>query len=151
MDELLVYLMRYVCNSINKCGTEVEFIPESYMGCLQILDKGVNKPFKGYLQDDFERWMITNGSRCKPIWAEVAQWIPIAWSKVTRETIVNTWNSVGHKAGNQDNKDSDKSSVVEVTNQPDEDSEDNEPGADFLLEEAEPVFHGSNMNEVDGE
>jgi hypothetical protein len=29
--------------------------------------------------------------------AEVAQWIARAWSKATRETIVNTLNGVGHK------------------------------------------------------
>jgi hypothetical protein len=41
MDELSVHFMHFVCNSINKCGTEVEFIPGGYTGCLQILDKGV--------------------------------------------------------------------------------------------------------------
>jgi hypothetical protein len=39
--------------------------------------------------------------------------------------------------------------MVEVANQPDEGSEDNESGPEFLLEEAEPLFRGSNMNEVD--
>jgi hypothetical protein len=65
MEELLVHFMHYVCNSKNKCGTEVEFIPEGYTGCLQILDKGVNKPFKGYLREEFERWMMSNGSRTR--------------------------------------------------------------------------------------
>jgi hypothetical protein len=53
MDELSVHLMRSVCNSINKCDTEVEFIPGGYTGCLQILDTGVNKSFKRYLREDF--------------------------------------------------------------------------------------------------
>jgi hypothetical protein len=60
-------------------------------------------------------------------------------------------NSVGHKAGDQDNEDSDASSVKGVTNQPDECSEDDDPGGNFLLEEAEPLFCGSNMNEVEDE
>jgi hypothetical protein len=46
MDKLFVHLMKYVCNIINKCGSEVEFIPGVYTGCLQILDKGINNPFK---------------------------------------------------------------------------------------------------------
>jgi hypothetical protein len=70
---------------------------------------------------------------------------------VTRETIINTWNSVGHKTGDQGNEDSVRSSVVEVANQPDEGSEYDEPGADFLLQEADLLFRGSNMNEVDDE
>jgi hypothetical protein len=73
IDEFSVHLMRSVCNSINKCGTEVEFIPGGYTGLLKILDKWINKPFKGYLQDEFERWMMVNRSRRKPIRAEVAQ------------------------------------------------------------------------------
>jgi hypothetical protein len=41
--------------------------------------------------------------------------------------------------------------VVVVDNQPYEGSEDDETGADFLLEEAELLFRGSNMKEVDDE
>jgi hypothetical protein len=63
--------------------------------------------------------------------------------------ITNTWNSVGHKAGDQDSEDSDASSVVGVTNQPDEGSEDDEPGANFLLVEADSLLYGSDMNEVE--
>jgi hypothetical protein len=75
MNEFSVHLVRSVCNSINKCGTEVEFIPGCYMVCLQILDKWVTTPFKGYLRDEFERWMMANGSRRKPMRAEVSRWI----------------------------------------------------------------------------
>jgi hypothetical protein len=151
MDEFSVRLMRSVCNIINKCDTEVEFNTGGYKECLQILDKRVNKPFKGYLQEEFERWMMSNGSHRKPMRAEVAQWIAIAWSKVTRETTSNTWNSAGHKAGNQNNDDSDAIIVLGVTNQSYEGSEDDEPGANVLLEEEEPLFRGSNMNEVDND
>jgi hypothetical protein len=70
---------------------------------------------------------------------------------VTSETIANTWNIVDHEAGDQDNKYSDRISVVEAVNQPDEGSENDEPGGGFLIEEAEPLFRGSNMNEVDNE
>jgi hypothetical protein len=80
----------------------VEFIPGCYTGCLKILDKWVNKPFKQYLREEFERWMMINGSRRRLMRAEVAQWVSVAWSKVIREIIVNTWNSIGHKAGDQE-------------------------------------------------
>jgi hypothetical protein len=53
MDKLSVRLMRSVCNRINKCGSEVEFIPGSYTGWLHILDKGINNPFKQYLREEF--------------------------------------------------------------------------------------------------
>jgi hypothetical protein len=103
-----------VCNIINKCGSEVEFIPGGYTRCLYIMDTRVNKPFKGYLREEFDWWMMKNGSRRQRMRADISQWIDHAWSKVTRETIVNTWNSVVHKAGDLDNKDSDVSSVMGV-------------------------------------
>jgi hypothetical protein len=30
------------------------------------------------------------------------QWIKIAWDKVMTATIVNTWKSIGHKAGDEE-------------------------------------------------
>jgi hypothetical protein len=44
---------------------------------------------------------------------EVAQWIAHAWSKMTRETIMNTWNGAGHNTGDhEDNEDSGSISAV---------------------------------------
>jgi hypothetical protein len=96
MDEFSFHLMRYVCKIMNKCGSEVEFIPRGYKGCLQTLDKWINKPFKQYLRNEFEIWMVMNGSHNRSIRVDIYQWIALAWSKVTRETIVNACNGVGH-------------------------------------------------------
>jgi hypothetical protein len=46
-DEFSVHLMGSVSNQINKLGTEVDIIPGGYTGSVQVLDKGVNKTFKG--------------------------------------------------------------------------------------------------------
>jgi hypothetical protein len=53
-DEFSVKLMGYVKHQINKLGNEVDIIPGGYNGSVQVLDKGVNKPCKGYLRDQFE-------------------------------------------------------------------------------------------------
>jgi hypothetical protein len=60
-----------------------------------VLDKGTNKPFKQYGREEFESWMVSNGSRKNPTRAEVSQWIKLAWNKVMTETIVNTWKIIG--------------------------------------------------------
>jgi hypothetical protein len=39
----------------------------------------------------------------KPTRGEVSQWIKIAWDKVTTATILNTWKSIRHKAGDEEN------------------------------------------------
>jgi hypothetical protein len=46
--------------------------------------------------------MVSNGSRKKPTRGELSQWIKMAWDKVTTATIINTWKSIGHKAGDEE-------------------------------------------------
>jgi hypothetical protein len=96
MDEFKVYLMGIFLNAIQNTGTEVDFVIGGYTGCVQILHKGVNRPFKSYAREEFENWMLTNLSSRHPTQGEVASWVTTAWNKITQETIKNTWESVGH-------------------------------------------------------
>jgi hypothetical protein len=45
--------MGSINNPIDKLGAEVDIIPGGYTGLVQVLGKGVNKPFKGYLREKF--------------------------------------------------------------------------------------------------
>jgi hypothetical protein len=47
-------LMDEINHKINKLGTETEFVPGGYTGYVQVLDKGVIKPFKHYAREEFE-------------------------------------------------------------------------------------------------
>jgi hypothetical protein len=95
--------------------------------------------------------MVANSSRRKPMWAEVAQCISIAWSKVTWETIINTRIVLATRQATKTTK-----IVTEAvwwkssTNQM-KVRKTKSQGGDFLLGEAEPLFCGSNTNEVDDE
>jgi hypothetical protein len=109
--------MGSVNNQINKLGTDSDIIPGGYTGSVQVLDKGVNKPFKGYLRDKFEEWMCTNGSRRRPSNSEVVQWVAKAWEQVTTAAIVNTWKSFGHKVADDDDDDDDDEENI-IANQP---------------------------------
>jgi hypothetical protein len=46
LDQCKVHLMGSVVGALEGCGTEVEFILPGYTGKLQVLDVGINKPFK---------------------------------------------------------------------------------------------------------
>jgi hypothetical protein len=72
MDECKVQLMVTCLNAIQNTGTEVDIVIGGYTGCVQILDKGVNCPFKSYAREEFENWMLTNLSSRHHIRAEVA-------------------------------------------------------------------------------
>jgi hypothetical protein len=97
-DEFSVHFLDSVKNKTKKLGAEVDIIPGGFTGSAQVLDKGVNKPFKGYLRGGFEEWMCMNGLRHRLSRAEVAQWFTRAWSQVVMATIINNLKSIGHKA-----------------------------------------------------
>ena len=50
MDEYRVHLMGSCLNKIQEKGTEIDFIPSGYTSQLQVLDVGINKPFKNYMR-----------------------------------------------------------------------------------------------------
>jgi hypothetical protein len=131
-DEFSMHLMESVNNQINNLGTEVDIIPGEYTGSVQVLDKGVNKPFKGYLRDQFEEWMFTNGSRRWPSRAEVAQWVAKAWERVTTVTIVNTWKSIGHKVADDDDEENIVANQPGAGQESTGDDEDDE-AEDFII------------------
>jgi hypothetical protein len=66
MGEFKVHLMGNFLNAIQSNGTEVEFVSGGYTGCVQILDKAVNRPFKSYAREEFENWILSNLSSHHP-------------------------------------------------------------------------------------
>ena len=63
MDEFSVHR---TSDYVQEFGMEVDFIPGGYTGVLQVLDKGVNKPFKQSVQQEYELWMVANEDGAKP-------------------------------------------------------------------------------------
>jgi hypothetical protein len=74
---------------------------------------------KQYAREEFESWMVSNGSCKKPTRGEVSQWIKIVWEKVTTATIVNTWKSIAYKSGYKE----DGETIIQ-NNQQEEDERD---------------------------
>lgn len=95
MDEFSVHLMTDCVNSIQDCGTEVDFVLGGYTSKLQALDVGINKPFKDYIKQCYEQFMMQNVEEKKVVRLDVAKWIREAWERVSFETIRNTWSSIG--------------------------------------------------------
>ena len=93
LDEFSVHMMSETMRKIQRCGTQVDNIPAGYTGAVQVLDKGVNKPFKDKLCFEYLQWMVANANR-KPKRNDVAKWISRAWGLVTVPSITNTWNSI---------------------------------------------------------
>ena len=97
MDECTVHLMSSCVDALQDCGTEVDFVVGGYTSKLQVLDVGINKPFKDYVRQDYGKFMVSKKGR-KTTRLDVAKWISSAWDKIKTETISRTWESIGIKA-----------------------------------------------------
>ena len=95
MDEISVHLMTTCCNAIKECGSAVDYILGGYTSKLQVMDVGVNKPFKGYVREAYENLMIGNSENRKVRREDIVQWIQTGWEKVKLETITRTRNKIG--------------------------------------------------------
>jgi len=93
MDQFKVHLMGNVIRKIQDCGTEVDFCPAGYTSKTQVMDVSVNKPFKDGMRELYEEWMAQPGDSKKVTRLLVAQWVDIAWSKITEESIRNGWRA----------------------------------------------------------
>jgi DDE superfamily endonuclease len=94
MDECTVHKTASVKTALEDLSTEVDFIVKGYTSKLQVLDVGVNKPFKHYMRESYEHHMVVNNGR-KASRLDVANWVAEAWGKVKVESITNTWRSIG--------------------------------------------------------
>ena len=95
MDDFSVHLVTSCCNAIKECGSEVDYILGGNNSRLQVMDVEVNKPFKGYVREAYENFMIGNPENRKVKREYVVQWIPAGWEEVKVETIKRTWNKIG--------------------------------------------------------
>jgi hypothetical protein len=74
LDECTVHKMEPVKEAFLNCNTHVDLFPGGYTGRLQPMDVGCNKPFKDYLTEEFDDWLIDNMNK-KPKRTDVSGWI----------------------------------------------------------------------------
>lgn len=58
MDNCTVHKDKRCLEKLESIGVIVDFIPPHYTGVLQVLDKGVNKPFKDYIRTEYNKFML---------------------------------------------------------------------------------------------
>jgi len=84
-----------------KLKTHLAVIPGGLASQLQPLDVSVNKPFKGFMHEEWARWTetpthhITPAGRVKrPSISNVSEWVKNSWQQVKIETIVKSLQNV---------------------------------------------------------
>jgi hypothetical protein len=98
LDEAASHMTRNVREAIAQCNTEIDFIPGGYTSKLQVLDVGINKPFKDRVREHYENYMVMTVDG-KPKRQDVAHWIWDSWDDITDTMITNTWRHIGITGG----------------------------------------------------
>ena len=77
--------------AIAKIGCVLIPLPANSTSVVQILDVGVNKPFKQYYERREEQWKLESDVELARVDRKIcAQWLNEAWSIVKSSTIINT-------------------------------------------------------------
>ena len=89
---------------VQDCGSEVDMILNGYTSRLQTMDVGLNKPFKGYLKQNYREFMTLTPDK-KPKRVDVAKWVTSAWDRITAQMIRNTWERIVYRVSYMDQLD----------------------------------------------
>jgi hypothetical protein len=72
------------------------FIPPGTTSRAQVLDVGINRPFKDAFKNAVLSWMVNNRESAKKIGREeISEFIILSWDKITSESIINTFRHIG--------------------------------------------------------
>lgn len=67
-----------------------------YTSKLQVLDVGINKPFKDHFREKNIQFLIDRATLdVKPKRQDIARWAYQAWESISQPAILNTWRHVG--------------------------------------------------------
>ena len=85
-----------------KLKTHLAVIPGGLTSQLQPLDISVNKLFKGFMHEEWAKWIeaapthhVSPAGRMKqPSISNVCEWVKNSWQRVKRETIVKSLKNV---------------------------------------------------------
>lgn len=94
MDECTAHKTKRFRRCLEDNNLDYEYILPGYTPKLQVLDVGVNGPFKHYYKVLLNTFLNNNNYVGKITRERVAEWIVGAWDSITPETITNTWTSI---------------------------------------------------------
>ena len=95
LDELSAHMTTDVRNAIADCGLYLEFVTGGYTSWLQVMDIGLNKPFKNHYRDQYNLWFMTLPDGIKPRRQDIACWVENSWAQIGNSIMTNSWRKVG--------------------------------------------------------
>ena len=96
IDVCTSHMTHAVHKALTDCKTEAEFIPPGFTSKLQVMDVGLNKPFKDQICHLVESFLTRNPMDCAPSRQDVSHWIATAWNNPPTEMKLNHWRHIGY-------------------------------------------------------
>ncbi len=96
MDNFSAHLISSVRKELSDCGWAQLYLPPNMTSRLQVLDVGINKPFKDYMKAHYNRFMIDNinGKVTREL---MGRWIANSWESIPCQFIINTSKNIGFR------------------------------------------------------
>ena len=101
-DQLKAHVTESTKRLVTKLKTHLAVIPGGLTSQLQPLDVSVNKSFKGFMREEWTKWIeapthhVTRTGRVKPSSiSNVCEWVKNSWQRVKSETIVKSLKKSG--------------------------------------------------------
>ena len=95
LDSFSAHKTAGVAQALQNLGVQLHIIPGGITGNCQPVDVGINKPFKKYCKDEWEKWLdiqdLDADGITTPKRQEVSLWVTSALGSLSRETIRNAW------------------------------------------------------------
>ena len=96
-DQFKAHVTESTKRLATKLKTHLAVIPGGLTSHLQPLDVSVNTPFKGFMHEEWTKWIetpthhVTPAGRVKrPSISNVCEWVNNSWQRVKSETIVKS-------------------------------------------------------------
>jgi hypothetical protein len=97
LDQYTVHKTREVIDKLKRFGTIVILLPAGETSKVQVLDVGINKPFKDYLKTTYLEKVsesADDGLELKVGRKEAGVWIKKAWRAISEKTVVATYRRI---------------------------------------------------------
>ena len=101
-DSFRPHMSENIKKRLKHAKTDTVVIPGGLTPMVQPLDVSINKPFKDSVKTQWTTWMDSGehsftpgGAMRKPTFAQICEWIKVAWEEVKTETIVKAFKKCG--------------------------------------------------------
>ena len=101
-DQFTAHVTESTKRLATKLKTHLAVIPGGLTSQLQPLDISVNKPFKGFMREEWTKWIeaptrhVTPTRRVEwPSISNVCEWVKNSWQQVRSETVVKSSKKCG--------------------------------------------------------